>query len=506
MRYSTRILIKSVLLSSALALLASVAPAHAKRAYPFSPAQRTDLTAAPETVPTICSPAPCSMTSSDLNAGVAYLRVTDGTTDTFHHDNAQWGTDNSIDNIWSSDQSTFMLFGFELGNTIFKFTPGTPTASPMACSYSGFGGVGCVNGIFVPGQFLTTSDPSYSWTTPNILYGVGSGSNANKIIEIDFRATVASGSANPTITTVSDLTACSGMPSPNGYASIQGVNSTDTRFSSMTGAAQNAASLIYVYDTVQAGCRYLRTDTFQIGGTWGTTGSVVCHDSQGSVMSCGTWSDMHGAQMSPDGRWIVFSRGSTDDNWFWDISTNNVYVALADQPSISCYVGGHMTIGFDNLGFGQGGSASLMRKFTFPGFDSTCNLWITTMPSGFNGSNTEDWHDSWHNQAEGTLPPLTSSPFGTSAPTTAWEDEIIAVATDGSNIVWRLAHMYTRAHDYNSQGLQSISHDGGWILFCSDWNNSGRDDVFLIQDPLVGGHGRGGGGDAPPPSLLWVVQ
>ncbi len=447
------------------------------QAPPSTYASRTDTNAAPETVPALCSPAPCTLTSSDLNPNVKYTRVTDGTTDTYHSPGTTWGTPDSIDNIWAIDNSTFYLQGFPMGDTVFIFNQSTQLAKVMPCSYSG---LGCVTGstsMFVPGQFFNTQDDSYSWTTPSVMYGfVG-----NLLKKLDFSATVANPATAPTLTTLADMGACSGIPGPNGYSSIVSVSSDDSRIASMTGGSQDGtAHIVYVYDKSQ-GCRYIASETMTIGGQWGTTGPVVWHDANGSVVATPTFSNLHGAQMSYDGRWIIFSTNANSlyasDNFYWDISTNNVY----DQQINSCWLGDHVGYGFDNKAVMTGGGGSLLIATTMPNFGaSQCSLIAAPQPAGYAYSVGE--HMSWRNARAGQALPISLSPFipGGAAPTLAWQDELISSATDGSNTVWRFAHMYTRASSYNAQGLQQVSHDGKWVVWCSDWNNSGRTDVFMI--------------------------
>jgi hypothetical protein len=75
----------------------------------------------------------------------------------------------------------------------------------------------------------------------------------------------------------------------------------------------------------------------------------------------------------------------------------------------------------------------------------------------------------------------------------SWDDELIAVATDGSNKVWRFAHM----HDYETSNYFSVpfahvSPDGRYAMFNSNWGGTlGTDpqgqgdgkriDVFLVE-------------------------
>src|SRR6266699_4459684 len=72
---------------------------------------RTDLLAAPETVPALCPSAPCSMTSSDLNPGLTYTRVTDGNTRP-DRPGREWATQGSAEQMeWNADSSAFAVAG-----------------------------------------------------------------------------------------------------------------------------------------------------------------------------------------------------------------------------------------------------------------------------------------------------------------------------------------------------------------------------------------------------------
>ena len=85
-----------------------------------------------------------------------------------------------------------------------------------------------------------------------------------------------------------------------------------------------------------------------------------------------------------------------------------------------------------------------------------------------------------------------------SVPWRAWDDEVIAIATDGPSIVYRFCHHRTDVRDEANplstyfwyQPLASVSPDGRWLLFSSNWEKSlgadptdpgrSRQDVFLV--------------------------
>jgi hypothetical protein len=121
-------------------------------------------------------------------------------------------------------------------------------------------------------------------------------------------------------------------------------------------------------------------------------------------------------------------------------------------------------------------------------------------------------HTSWNNARPATSFPVLSSTYRFYPNATAWrawDDEIVAVQTDGTNscagqtCVWRFAHHRSDVRsDVNVQKtyfwyqpLAVISQDGRWALFQSNWEKmlgtttdppeSGdglyRTDIFLLE-------------------------
>ncbi|MFB3892495.1 MAG: hypothetical protein ACE15C_10790 [Phycisphaerae bacterium] len=70
-----------------------------------------------------------------------------------------------------------------------------------------------------------------------------------------------------------------------------------------------------------------------------------------------------------------------------------------------------------------------------------------------------------------------------------FKNEIIMVATDGSQRVIRLAHHrtdYVDTRNYWDLPMANISRDGRFIAYTSNWDNSGRRDVFILRVPIFG--------------------
>lgn len=73
--------------------------------------------------------------------------------------------------------------------------------------------------------------------------------------------------------------------------------------------------------------------------------------------------------------------------------------------------------------------------------------------------------------------------------TGAYEDEIIQIAMDGSQRIRRLVHHRSLVNNlsdssgYWAAPKPTISLDGRFIAFTSNWENSGRTDLFIIRVP-----------------------
>ena len=76
-----------------------------------------------------------------------------------------------------------------------------------------------------------------------------------------------------------------------------------------------------------------------------------------------------------------------------------------------------------------------------------------------------------------------------------FKNEIFQVSTDGMQNVRRLAHHHSDfLSDYNANGggnaywsspKASISKDGNWIVFTSNWGSTTRKDVFILKNPQI---------------------
>ena len=231
---------------------------------------------------------------------------------------------------------------------------------------------------------------------------------------------------------------------------------------------------------------------------------------------------LHHAWIDLSGRYVMLYPANPSVLLFvlWDLATGTI------RPVTT------RTFGHDALGYGwqvnqdccaSGGAYEgaqwQLRSLSAP--ESATDL-INPMPSPREVYIAD--HTSWNNAQPDRLVPILSSLYryynGTfnTTPWRAWDDEIVAIQTDGGAAgatVWRMAHHRSNvARDdgidgtyfwYQPHGV--ISPNGRWALFTSNWEKSlglapnpepdgrYRTDVFLVglsagtftDDPLISG-------------------
>lgn len=469
-----------VALGTILALLLSTA---IFASGPLTYTVRTDLTAAAETVPTLCTPAPCKMTSNDLNAGTVILRSTDANTVLTNDEFATPGS--AVQREWNSDSTVLSIQNFKHGvNNFLAFNPATQTTAIVPCT---FVGANCWNGKLT--TINGSVDGPMSGTQPYVYYSINSAGTA--IQKMDFTATIANSAVADTDTNVAILGSCSGIPTITGTNELTD-SLDDTRFLAPAGGGgtQDNWSLVYVFDKTQ-GCRWLNLSNFTVSAWGGVSISDANYfDETGGSITAQLCSQIHNARISLDGRWATISTqcfvggASSGYIYFWDIDTNNVYRdAYTNTGSGPYYGGGHNAVGFNNIYVNVDtnfGGLNWFSKHVLPPLSTPTWLTSSIANAGF-----DDSHISWSNQGSGQLQPFIVSLYQTTAPSQAWGDEIIGVSPGGSGPTYRFTHMFTRAHDFNSQGIANVSRDGKWVAWCSDWT-AARDDVYIAPMPTAG--------------------
>jgi hypothetical protein len=236
---------------------------------------------------------------------------------------------------------------------------------------------------------------------------------------------------------------------------------------------------VIVYDKT-LGCRWYNTQTGQIGGQWGTTGSASTPD----------FFLIGHARLSRSGDYVRID--SPVFGWYvWDVATLNV-TSCRYFSDLHCF--GYMAMGYD--------SVVQNREFKDPMdiVKRPFNDLALVTPLVWSFPAPPDWkqqkHFTWNNvDVNDSVPVCVSTYFDTEQDqeiTKPYQAEIFCIETDGvDSTIWRFAH--NRAHWYrgyfNTQPLGSISRDGRFFLFTSGWDEqlgtdsdgTPRSDVWIVK-------------------------
>ena len=391
---------------------------------------------------------------TDPSFGSKILRVTDGNTDGQRPGQPFQTPSSAQQNTFNTNSTKFYVK--ESGGRIwvYDFDPSSMTAK------------------IIPGFRVDwRGEPQFSFSRPDILYGVSKGTP--ELQEYD----LAKGKV-ATIQKPSDCVKLNGAD----FASDVSVSSDDNRFMTVLGPRQNDNYLVYVYDRKQ-GCRWLNTQTGEIGGQWGSKGTIS------SDMRFG----IHDARISKGGDYVAIA-GSQRGPVIWEVATMNL--TLCDgRPPMSC--GGHHAIGYSHM-VNPSRRHHPMELLVRPLNDlSKVSVLVSDLPP------TQGWYDkhlSWNNVNSSDTNPACFSNYRDDNPITpaaaltvvgTWENEIDCVEMDGKGSkIWRFAHHFSTAKNgFWSTPRGNVSQDGHFYMFTSDWEDtlgkgpSGtyRTDVFIVE-------------------------
>ena len=415
---------------------------------------------------------------TDPNFGNRIVRVTDGNVDpTPVYKNRTYETaasGSADDNLWNTDSTLFIVQDTGTGGVPYTFDPSTFQAGRLYAS-----SFPATNGMKLPGGGI------WSHVNPNILYTY-SGTVINKY---DFTDRM----NPPSPQAVYDFTSSPNCL-PAGFTvtwdTVGGVSGDDSVFGMGYSNAGSQETGVYVVAyKAGSGCSVLNTQTGQVSGDWGASGTINIAD---------RWT-IHNVKMSKDGNWMIISSNictsasCSQNPYFWQIGTTNV-----SSCGVGGYCGGHFTEGYTHWVNNNNSSpwaSQVIRAFATP---TVASLLTTQTPP------SSDWamdqHQSWNNVQPGDSLPLLSTTCTVTSPFTApWDNEIIGIAPDGSGKTWRFAHNFisTRSLNFSTQiGIGTVSQDGKFFLFSSDWmgnlgSESGaatctlgsdcRGDVFVVE-------------------------
>jgi hypothetical protein len=331
-------------------------------------------------------------------------------------------------------------------------------------------------------------EPEFSSTKPGVLYGISAGGNMRTVYQYDLVAGA--------YTQVLDIDSI--VPGLSGYigALMTGGTPTEYLMTFFGGQSQDQHYLLLWSPIGNFGARKI-VDTMAstINGVPTTTPLNF---------------KLHAATIDRSGRYVFLHPTAVDlaaprlaaQTYIWDTSTDIITaIPTASLPA------GHGAPGF-GVGVNHDcctssawdGAQWQFRSLAAPLTTQDMINPILTPKEVYLSD-----HATWSNAQPNILVPIIVATYRfaesqSTAPWRAWDDEIIAIETDGSSsTVWRFAHhrsnIGTEANPDNPyfwyEPRPSVSPDGHWVIFTSNWEKTlgtdvrdggtARQDVFLLQ-------------------------
>jgi len=391
----------------------------------------------------------------DSSFGSRILRATDESTDPKHPGLPFHTPGNAEQNAWNKTDTRFFAGDTGGNTTLFSFDPARMAAHPEGRLISPWRG-----------------DPEFSFVNPDILYGMTSHNPAFQ--QYDLRS--------HKFSVIHEASSCVKLSGSDAGFSLF-VAKDDARMSMVVGPQQDAGYLVYVYDRKQ-GCRWYNTQTGEVGGQWGPTGTIPASYRY----------SIHNAEMSKSGAFVDISTEQLGKPLlFWEVGTLNV-TPCRQNPIDHC--SGHSALGYSHLLDSANSKHPLeLIKRPLDELHSMTHLLKEFPPL----QGWYDYHLSWNYIDPGDNTPVCFSTYrpknsaaAGAAPTVLgpWENEVDCAETDGKgSTVWRFAHTYSTAtNGFWSTPRGNVSQDGRFFMFTSDWEDQlGKDasgkyrtDVFIV--------------------------
>jgi hypothetical protein len=430
----------------------SVVQAADKKCGPPSYCARTDRKAEPYAA----TPPAIGLAGSivtDPAFGSRIVRVTDAETNPQRRGSPFFTPSSSENNAWNTNSTRVLIADNAGAMWLFDFDPNT----------------------FHPHGARKLNLPwrtaQFSYIQPDILYGVAGRDPVFQQYD----------AASDKLNTIADGSHCVSLKAGD-FGTLFGISADDNRLLAVFGPQQDTNYLVYVYDR-QKGCRWYNTRTGEIGGKWGSLGTIAAPYRF----------TIHDARISKSGQFVEISGGGKGPI-YWDVETTNV-VLCADKED-QCL--GHHAMGYSHM-INSPNRKHPLELVVRPLSDLTAFKPIMGPLPPLVG--WYDYHISWNDADSQDDNPACFSTYRPGNPSTPgaplmvsgpWENEIDCVEMDRKDsTVWRFAHTYSTAKNgFWSQPRGNVSQDGRFFVFTSDWQDqlglgpggkSYRTDVFIVE-------------------------
>ncbi len=347
---------------------------------------------------------------------------------------------------------------------VFGFDPSTMTISSLPTASAG-------QGFLLPLRPGTT----FSFVDPDLIYGHTS---KDELTITSYR--FSTGVSTPVI----DTRTC-GVQPPLGSGPLVradddiSLSLDDSRVSISEGGPEGGKDMFVVVYDKNLGCRWYNTQTGQIGGQWGSSGPATVATSY----------LIRHAYLARSGNYVHILTNDRVSYW-WELATLNVTSCALDSKE-DC--AGYGVVGYNTY---VNGPAVLddMQIVKRPISDLT-DIASLVYPLPSPGNWGQPQHFTWSNVDVDDSVPVCGSTYSYDGDWTInqpYAEEIWCVETDElASTVWRFAHNRAIwiAPFFNTQPLGSVSRDGHFFLYTSDWDTqlgigtdgTPRSDVFIVH-------------------------
>src|SRR5215468_3042354 len=416
---------------------------------------------------------PANSVINDPTFGSRILRVTDPNTNAGE---SFISTDSGFHRAWNADSTAIKLTGPNGDGFWLEFNPTTFKV-----------GDGSSRPVIHPVSFGAT----WEWSTvdPDVIYYL----NGNQIGKYNKSTGAKTNLGGPTTGEALAYTAVViGLDNWVCAAAGSGVQNSYTKIFCINPTSPSVTKFIDVYNKKINGVS-------QGDPNWPTSapGQVIgIHDISGGTGA--SWLEVTFHQQSWGG----------NGGAVFDLATNTWSLVTNRDP----YWSGHVSMGNGKYANASGSADGRdSRGMVVRNPDNLMNAsqyQFVGQPTGASNNWCDADHSSWLNSVRNPDAPILSSRYG-SCPF-PWAGEIIAIAVDGSNTVWRFAHNHNGGNKcYYAQSFAQISNDGRWALFSSYWDGklgadtsfgcSTRIDTFIV-DLLSAGSSSSPPTGTPPPT------
>jgi hypothetical protein len=399
----------------------------------------------------------------DPDFGSRMVRATDETTDYKHPGSYLMTQGSGQQNEWSADSTKFWVSGKGGWVFAFAFDPAAMKISSLPLAPPG-------KGLLLPLRTGATFSPIDS----DSIYGT---TNQAVLSITNYR--FSTGKSTPVI----DTTTCGTQPPLDPKARSDddvGVSWNARRFSISEGGKQQGAHYFVVTYDKNLGCRWYNTQTGQVGGAWGPTGSAIGPTNPYFIRH---------AYLSKSGKYVrIMTNG--EGFYVWDLASLKVS-SCGRTSGMECF--GYGVTGYNSY-VNSPGVVEDMQMVKRP-LKNLADISQLFLPLNDPHEFEITLHFSWSNVDNRDSTPVCASSYqyeGDLDVTEPFEGEIFCAETDGkASTVWRFAHNRATWTDpyYNTQPLGGVSSDGKFFLFTSGWDQQlgvesdgrPRTDVWIVK-------------------------